>query len=183
MDCARTWTGWLPRPPLSGRPDAARRLVAGLLMAAALGALEGRTAELELLPAERAFALSAQGRDPQSVVVRFDIADGYYLYRDKFRFLLAEVGVAPSPFPPGVVKEDRFFGRVETYRDRFEVTLTLDRPSAGRTVTLVVDSQGCADRGVCYPAQRQTLAIPLPRPGEPAGAPVEAAPRRRSWFN
>jgi thioredoxin:protein disulfide reductase len=166
---------------MTDRPDRIRRLL--VLAAAALASVDGLAAEAELLPAERAFALSVQGRDPQSVLVRFDIAEGYYLYRDKFRFSVTEVGAAPPALAPGQVKEDRFFGRVETYRERFEVTLALDRPQPGQTLTVVVDSQGCADRGVCYPAQRQTLAIPMPRPGEPARAAVEASPRRRSWFN
>lgn len=166
------------------RPETHRSaLVGGLLVAIALAVADVRAADPELLPAERAFALSAQGMDPQSLRVRFDIAEGYYLYRDKFLFSVADASTLPPSLPPGIVKEDRFFGRVETYRDRIEVLLVLERPAPGRNVTLIVDSQGCADRGVCYPAQRQTLALPLPRPGESPRPAVEAAPRRRSWFN
>ena len=39
----------------------------------------------DLLPPEQAFRPSASALDGQTVEVRFDIAEGYYLYRDKFR--------------------------------------------------------------------------------------------------
>ena len=165
------------------RPDTRRSALVALLVAIALAVADAGAADPELLPAERAFALSAQGVDSLSLRVRIDIADGNYLYRDKFVFSVADAPILSPALPPGVVKEDRFFGRVETYRDRVEVVLVLERPTPGRTVTLTVDSQGCADRGVCYPAQRQTLALPMPRPGESPRPVVEAAPRRRSWFN
>jgi hypothetical protein len=48
---------------------------------------------------------------------------------------------------------------------------------------VVVDSQGCADGRVCYPVQRQVVAVALPKAGERPGPPVEAAPKKRSWFN
>ena len=60
------------------------------------------------------------------------------------------------------MKDDEFFGRVETYRDRVVVRLPLPRSAAGESITLRANSQGCADAGVCYPphTQRVTLAVP-----------------------
>ena len=63
------------------------------------------------------------------------------------------------------------------------VDLPLDRDRAGETVPLVAESQGCADVGVCYPPQRQVVAVALPGAGARPGPPVEAAPRKKSWFN
>lgn len=138
----------------------------------------------ELLEAERAFALSVEARDGGNLVARFAIADGYYLYRGKLGFALAEGTLAAAPdLPAGRVKDDPFFGRVEIYRGAIAIDLRLDRDRAGETVRLVVESQGCADVGVCYPAQRQTVAVVLPKPGARPGPPVEAAPRKKSWFN
>ena len=85
--------------------------------------------------------------------------------------------------PPGKVKDDEFFGRVETYRGRLTVRLSLDKIDPGRKVTVRAVSQGCADAGVCYPPQVQNITLALPAPGAAPGAPVEASPARKSWFN
>ena len=42
--------------------------------------------EPELLEPERAFRISTWPLDERNVEVRFEIADGYYMYRDRFRF-------------------------------------------------------------------------------------------------
>lgn len=137
-----------------------------------------------MLAAERAFALSAQAIDPRTLVVRYDVADGYYLYRDKLRFSVEPGALAAPPaLPAGKVKDDAFFGRVEVFRGGVTLQLQLDRERPGEQVTLVAESQGCADLGVCYPLQRQTLVVALPLSGRGAGPVVEAAPRRKGWFN
>ncbi len=175
--------------PAKRRASPRFREPAGVLACAALAFLAGASvrdsaaAPPELLAAERAFALSAQGLDPQTLSLRFEIADGYYLYRDKLKFSVSPGTLATPVIPVGKVKEDPFFGKVETHRGQLQVELTLDAPRPGSTVTLTAESQGCADAGVCYPAQRQTLAVPMPRPGERPAPLVEAAPRRKSWFN
>jgi thiol:disulfide interchange protein DsbD len=138
----------------------------------------------ELLEAERAFALSVEARDGKSVAARFAIAEGYYLYRGRLRFALEDGALASPPtLPPGKAKEDPFFGNVEIYRAGVAVDLKLDRDRAGETIRVVVESQGCADLGVCYPPQRQTVTLTLPKAGARPGPPVEAAPRKKSWFN
>ena len=125
-----------------------------------------------------------QAVDPRTVVVRYDIANGYYLYRDKLRFSVEPGGLAaPPPLPAGKVKDDAFFGRVEVFRGSVTVPIPLDRERPGEKLTLVAESQGCADLGVCYPLQRQTLAVSLPLRGAAAGPVVEAAPRRKGCFN
>ncbi len=66
--------------------------------------------------------------------------------------------------PPGKVKDDEFFGKVETYRDRVVVRLPLENAAAGQSVTLRADSQGCADVGVCYPPKTQSVTVTAPHP-------------------
>ena len=114
-------------------------------------------ADPELLEPEKAFRMSTRPIDVETVEVSFLIADGYYLYRDKFRFALASpadeklVKLGTPAFPQGVVKEDQFFGKVETYRKNVAIRLPLERiDPAAQTLQLTVTSQGCADIGVCY---------------------------------
>ena len=98
------------------------------------------------------------------------IADGYYLYRDKIKFVVTPDGAvlgAPE-LPAGKVKTDEFFGKVETYRGTVVVKLPLTGAAAGQSVVLAADSQGCADVGVCYPPTRQKLSLGAAGAGQPA---------------
>jgi len=141
-------------------------------------------AEPKLLEPERAFALSVQAVDEKTVEVRFVIASGYYLYREKMKFAVEPALLASTPpLPPGALKDDPFFGAVETYRGRFALRLPLAGAEPGLKVTVKAESQGCADAGVCYPPQVQSVTVALPSPGGRPGAPVAATPAKKSWFN
>ena len=155
------------------------------IAAVALALCSGRAAaEPKLLEPERAFALSVQAVDEKTVEVRFVIASGYYLYREKMKFAVAPGTLASAPtLPPGALKDDPFFGTVETYRGRFALRLPLEGVEPGLKVTVMAESQGCADAGVCYPPQVQNVTVALPAPGGRPGAPVAATPAKKSWFD
>ena len=108
----------------------------------------------DLLEPEKAFQFSARALDPRVIEVRFVIADGYYMYRDKFKFALASasgVKLGAPELPAGIRKKDDFFGEVETYRKDVRIRLPLERSAVtAETLELAVTSQGCADVGVCY---------------------------------
>ena len=126
--------------------------------------------QTKLLEPERAFAFSVQAVDEKTVEARFSIASGYYLYREKLKFAVEPATLAGAPLlPPGKVKDDAFFGKVETYRGGLVVRLPLDGAQPGDKVTVKAESQGCADAGVCYPPQVQTLTVALPARGRPPG--------------
>lgn len=121
--------------------------------------------EEELLPPEKAFSLSAWV-EGDTLVAEYQIAPGYYMYRERFDFQI-ESSDAPTRFdvaviPAGKVKEDEFFGKMETYRDSVKISLPLlfDGPAASR-LQVKMTSQGCADIGVCYPPLKQALAVEL----------------------
>ena len=181
MDCVRISTGLTPKPLPTERLTRRR---SGAVIAALVGAVAMAANAAELLPAEQAFRFSARALDDHTLEARFAIADGYYLYRDKFRFVVAPDGAvlgAPD-LPPGKVKTDEFFGKVETFRGTVAVKLPLSGATAGQSVVLTADSQGCADVGVCYPPTRQMLTLVLPAQGSGPGAPVDATPPKKSWF-
>jgi thiol:disulfide interchange protein DsbD len=176
----------MPAPPRQAERGIERLRRIGVVAAAAtlLGTTVATGADPELLPPERAFRFSVRGLDPTTIEARFAIVDGYYMYRDKLKFALAPGTLAAQPsLPPGKVKDDPFFGPVETYRGEVVVRLALATAAPGSKVTVTAESQGCADIGVCYPPQRQNLSVALPPAGAGPGAPVEATPARKSWFN
>lgn len=118
-----------------------------------------------LLPEEEAFKLSVTVKDPHTLRAQWDIAEGYYLYRERFKFSTdtADVMLQPTSFPPGKIKTDEFFGATETYRQQVAVDIPVKRTHANAlSLNLTVVSQGCADLGVCYRPLTQTLAVKLP---------------------
>jgi len=103
----------------------------------------------ELLEPEKAFRFSARALDG-AIEVKFAIADGYYLYRNKFRFSAEgnpSVQLGAPQMPRGTPHKDEFFGETETYRR--QVAIVIPAQGEGR-FDLKVVSQGCADVGVCY---------------------------------
>jgi thiol:disulfide interchange protein DsbD len=132
----------------------------------------------EFLDPAVAFKASARALDGQSIEVRFEIAKGYYLYRDKFRFAAepATVKLGMPELAKGKEKHDDTFGKVEVYYKEAVIRLPVERNSSGPlALTLKITSQGCADAGICYPPQQQKLAVELPAPGA-AAAPASPAP-------
>ena len=120
--------------------------------------------EGELLEPEQAFKFSARMLNADTIEVRYQIAEGYYLYRDKFKFQAspADAVLGTPQIPPGKVKEDEFFGKVETFRRNVTITLPLKRTNPGLdSITLKSVSQGCADAGVCYPPVEQKAVLTL----------------------
>ena len=129
----------------------------------------------EFLDPAVAFKPSARALDAQTIEVAFEIANGYYLYRDKFKFAVDgdTVALGTPVFPKGKEKIDETFGKVEVYYKRVAIRLPVDRNASGvLPVKLNVTSQGCADAGVCYPPQTQTVNIELPAPGSVPAAPA-----------
>ncbi len=137
-----------------------------LVLASALAVAE------DPLPPEQAFRFSARMLDAQTLIVRYDIARGYYLYRDKFQFT-GERGptLGEARYPAGKVKDDEFFGKVETYRDRVEIRVPVAAGGPAETVlAFKATSQGCADMGLCYPPKEDRAEVKLVAGSTPPGA-------------
>lgn len=103
----------------------------------------------EFLDPEIAFKFSARALDANTLEARWQIADGYYMYRDKFKFAVEGATLGAPKLPAGKIKEDEFFGRVETYRKDVRIALPIQRTAGATSVTLKTVSQGCADAGLC----------------------------------
>lgn len=133
----------------------------------------------EFLDPEVAFKFSARALDANTLEARWQIADGYYMYRDKFKFELVGGTLGTAKLPAGKIKEDENFGRVETYRKDVRITLPMQRTPGTTAVTLKTTSQGCADAGLCYTPQTASMTIKLPQAAvavSPAPAPAALVP-------
>src|SRR5882724_5786838 len=163
-----------------------RLLLTLVLLLAALPPARAAGAD-DLLEPDKAFRFSARALDARTVEVRYGIADGYYLYRDRFRFAAEPPSVAlgQPQFPRGEIHEDKFFGKQETYRKEVRIRLPLEAAGAER-LKLLVTSLGCADLGVCYVPQVQSAELRLASLGGSRSSifresePLTSSPERSS---
>jgi thiol:disulfide interchange protein DsbD len=133
------------------------------------------------LPVDEAFAMSAEVGPDGAILVRWDIADGYYLYRHRFTFEAREpagggaIAVLGAPeIPPGKAKVDEYFGEVEVYYGRATARLPVQ---GGATVEVGIGYQGCADLGLCYPPETRWVTLTMPgAPGAISGGDAGSAP-------
>lgn len=119
----------------------------------------------DFLEQDKAFAISATVVDDKTVEVKFAIADGYYMYRERFKFEAApaQIKVGEMNLPKGKIKFDETFNKdVEYYRHDFvvKVPFTADASQKG-PFKLTVTNQGCADKGLCYPPQESVVQVEL----------------------
>lgn len=132
----------------------------------------------EFLPVDQAFAFSAEIIDGNMLAAQWDIAEGYYLYKDKFEFSLDEAGgvsLEPAIFPKGKMKNDENFGDMEVYTEQASIKIPLSRTVTSPTdIILRAKFQGCADAGFCYPPEERIMALTLPA-GQSAPPVVTAA--------
>jgi thiol:disulfide interchange protein DsbD len=124
-------------------------------------------ADDDFLPPEQAFKLSARMLDPHTAEVSYAIADGYYMYRERFKFGAGGVKLGEPQIPPGKVKFDETFNKeVETYHHGVAIRIPVQGEGP---FTLNVTGQGCADKGLCYPPQDASVRLVAGK-GSGAGA-------------
>ncbi|TPW16246.1 MAG: dsbDH, partial [Halothiobacillaceae bacterium] len=122
----------------------------------------------EFLEADQAFTPPIFDVTPQnSLIAHFEIAEGYYLYRDKVAFAITRgegVTLGKATAPAGEFKNDENFGRMEVYYHQTAFTMPLIRTSgAAQTIELEVRYQGCAEAGFCYPPITKVFPVELPK--------------------
>jgi thiol:disulfide interchange protein DsbD len=117
----------------------------------------------ELLEPEKAFRFSARAVEG-AIEVNFTIADGYYLYRERFRFAAEGARLGAPELPQGIAHKDEFFGEMQIYRRAASIRI----PAQGEgRLDLTVTSQGCADVGVCYVPMESKATLQLAAGGAP----------------
>jgi len=117
--------------------------------------------EEEFLDPDKAFVLSTNNGDQQSLVAHWMIADGYYMYRDKFKFNLknapAGVTLGEVVLPDGETKHDEYFGDIKVFHNAITAQIPIIGDLKGKSVKIELVYQGCADAGLCYPPIFKTV--------------------------
>jgi thiol:disulfide interchange protein DsbD len=131
--------------------------------------------ESDFLPPDAAFRLSARV-DGNLIRVRWVIADGYYLYRQRMSVKAEspDLVLSAPALPAGTIKIDPYFGSQEIYKQQVEATAVYSRNDGGaHPLEIKVTYQGCAEAGLCYP--------PISHVISPGTAAPAAAPAQHPW--
>ena len=108
------------------------------------------------LQVDKAFKMSSLTSE-QNVIVRWQIAPEYYLYKHQLLFTVKtdtdDARTIVVSLPNGKHKHDEYFGDVETYYGELEINV----PVSSGNFEISVQYQGCADAGLCYPPQKRTI--------------------------
>lgn len=114
------------------------------------------------LTQEQAFPFYVSETGEDRLRITWTPASGHYLYRHAFAFSLqnaaGEALNVSVTLPDGLRKTDQFFGDIEAYYDTMRADIVLpEKPGAG--AILLIQFQGCADWGFCYPPQRHEFLL------------------------
>lgn len=117
----------------------------------------------DFLPANKAFVFTSEPLPSGETRLHWQITDQYYLYKKRFKFDGLDAALTPV-LPQGQEHSDEFFGATQVYRDSLELLIP-----AGASGQVKVSWQGCADAGLCYPPQSQTVDLGGTQPAAEQG--------------
>ena len=112
--------------------------------------------EPEFLPVEQAFVFDFAQRG-NTLTVKFDIADGYYLYKKQFKVVTKNAEVGEPTFPAAEQIEDEFFGISDVFYNNVEISYPI--LSSVKDGVVKLRYQGCAEAGLCYPPTTQVIYL------------------------
>ena len=119
-------------------------------------------ADEKFLHPDEAFQLNVTAKDSNTLVAKFTVTPGYYLYKDRIQFEIKEASsgtISAVDLPTGDIKDDPNFGRQEVYHHDFVATVYMN--NAAQNVVMQARFQGCSEKGLCYAPQLKTFNIDL----------------------
>jgi len=120
-------------------------------------------ANADLLKVDQAFQLKAPVIENQQIILEWEVAEDYYLYRDKIKLSSDELNTEQAIYSQAERVDDPLFGKTDVYKHPASIQIPYSQEQANSTVTLSVKYQGCAALlGVCYPPQTHTFTLDLP---------------------
>jgi thiol:disulfide interchange protein DsbD len=113
------------------------------------------------LPADEAFAFSAYFDQNKQLILEWNIAPGYYLYRNQLSFTpspTSRVQIGKLALPQGKFKKDVLHGVFQAYVGSIKVPIPLMGQTNG-LFDLHVNYQGCSSEGFCYTPIQKSLTV------------------------
>ncbi len=125
------------------------------------------------LSPEKAFQVELNANDTHSIQANFIVVPGYYLYKERIKFLLApgtSAEIANIELPNGEIKEDKNFGKMEVYHHDFTAKVNLANIK-NNAIKIAVTYQGCSEKGLCYAPITKTFTVDLASAKSATNAP------------
>ncbi|WP_440986282.1 protein-disulfide reductase DsbD N-terminal domain-containing protein (plasmid) [Xanthomonas sontii] len=114
----------------------------------------------EPLPAKLAFRANLQRADPGTLVVDFDIAPGYFLYKKRLAVVSVEGFDVQALEITGVKQaNDPVLGIEDVLDSGSHVVLRGRRAASGGQLAVKLKIQGCLLNEVCYPPEVRTMQL------------------------
>lgn len=137
------------------------RLVRGcgfiIILMFTLFAALSHAAVMKPLRPDQAFQFSYEVTAPSTVVAKWKIARGYYLYRDRFAFITEPAVNVDINYPATNITSEKNIGKHTGYAGELAIPVTVT-DNAG-AVTLRINYQGCSTAGFCYPPMTKTVVL------------------------
>ena len=130
----------------------------------------------DFLDPQQAFKLTAELNNSRTVLLHWEIAKGYKLYRDKVTVSVesGKAEVKAPVLPKGIIITDPSTNeKIAIYHDKLDVGVSLVKADAPFTLSVVY--QGCAEDGLCYPPITRLFKVDPAKPGLLTAAGEEAA--------
>ncbi|GAL37226.1 cytochrome c-type biogenesis protein DsbD protein-disulfide reductase [Vibrio maritimus] len=108
------------------------------------------------VPVDQAFPMNAYQQGDR-VFIDWQVKPDYYLYQDRLSFSGENVTLGNIELQQGEPYTDEFFGDVTIYTQPLFVEVPLSQYQAG--AKLIVQYQGCAKAGFCYPPETRVIDI------------------------
>lgn len=115
----------------------------------------------DFLPVDQAFKVEAGLVDASHAQLKFVVAPGHYLYRERIQLVLPAGDTATIALPAGETKNDPNFGEQQVFHHDTLAEVTF---AGAAPATLQVRYQGCSEKGLCYPPQTKSLPLAADSP-------------------
>lgn len=122
----------------------------------------------QFVPVDQAFPFNFM-QQGDTIILDWQIKPGYYLYRERFSFQTKQAEMGEAKIPDGTFHSDEFFGDVHIFTEPVSVEIPLK--SVADNGELIVQYQGCATTGFCYPPETRIVPLDQIGPQDQIGQP------------
>ncbi|PNI02780.1 protein-disulfide reductase DsbD [Vibrio diazotrophicus] len=110
----------------------------------------------KFVPVDQAFPFNTFQQGDR-LFVDWQVKDGYYLYQDRITISAENVILGDYELVDGEPYHDEFFGDVTIYTTPLSIELPLSDYQLGARI--IIQYQGCAKAGFCYPPETRVVEI------------------------
>lgn len=110
----------------------------------------------DFVPVDQAFPFNYFQQDHR-ITLDWQVKEGYYLYQQRLSFSAENVVLGDIQMENGQPYRDEFFGDVNIYTNPLFVNIPMQDWQSGAKV--IVQYQGCAKAGFCYPPETRVIDI------------------------